>query len=413
MNTYQISDTCTYLPSQTDKYIAINWIVRVLRKHTDSGRVMSSGVIGRQGLVHHGRSLVESLRCATVLSYSTNRNIVDGIDGTVMPVHFGPGRVAAQDSQEGIATVGGRVQFMEKWHSGLGLLEMMQTKPKDALGLYVDLPSKGPPEAAAEFYHHPELTKAKVHQYNYGCKGAMQEFDLSGKHMCIMRPSMQEVLETVMESEPGAVLDMVVDGWKGSGKSMTLYALASAAREAGWIVMYVPSASLLVRGGIYKKKEEEEQEWYTPVAAHHMLKAVMDMHSSELEKLPSLDAKGSLAQQCKRAIETDDYFEKVDGAVALLQGLLHGDGVNGLRTLVIVDEYNYLYSRTEYHEVRFSRGNLDTCVCGNLDPCVNLDTHVTDKMMDRILLLLIMHCGSMCRRCTASIEGELNLKNLN
>lgn len=265
---------------------------------------------------------------------------------------------------EGISTLKDTVVYKDMWHAGVDIQGAVDAKKREFLGLYVDLPKEpkhAVREALPEFYHHPDLTKAKVHQFDYGCSGAMEEFASSGKHMCIYRECVDTVLQTVLGSAKGARLDILLDGWTGSGKSICLYALAAAAREKGWVVMYVPSASRLIRGGMFKKKDEDDSHWYTPLAASHILRGLYDSHSSILKTLPSIDGKTSLAEQCSLGLETGDDFLKVDMAVNVVQGLLDADGANDIRTLVIVDEYNYLYHRTEYHETmhRFHRRRID------------------------------------------------------
>eukprot|EP00889_Picochlorum_renovo_P004415 jgi/Picre1/31445/NNA_006797.t1 len=267
---------------------------------------------------------------------------------------------------EGIVTVRDPITFKDNWHAGMSLKEAVDSRNKeDTFGLYVDLPKRAGnvvAEATASFYHHPELTRANVRQFDYGCKGAMQEFNATGQHMCMYRPCLDELYSAALdEGNKGSRVDIVLDGWKGSGKTVALYSLAALAREKGWVVMFVPSASLLVQGGMFKRKDEDEAVWYTPQAAHHILRAVFEPHAESLEKLSSLDGRRSLGDVCRHGLETKDDFERVDAAIEVMRGLLRADGEHGIRTLVIVDEYNYLYHRTEYHETmhQFHRRRIE------------------------------------------------------
>ena len=289
---------------------------------------------------------------------TTKSSVEHGGEQSSGALYFG-GKYAAFNIQyasqgEGVLSVRDDLKFLDEWHSGITLREavLQRDKGNGLYGLYVDLPKSNVPEHKAEFYHRPELTKAKVHQKNFGCKGASAEFELTKRErtMCMYRHSVEELARQVLDSESGKRKDIYVDGWKGSGKSMALYALVSLAREMGWVVMYVPSASLFVEGGTYKRKDETDPMWYTPVAANHILRAVHTSHKDQLENMPSVDNKTSLSVLCSRGIETKDAIEKVDITVDVLKGLLQGDGTNGTRTLVVIDGYNYLYHRTEYHE---------------------------------------------------------------
>ena len=274
---------------------------------------------------------------------------------------------------EGISSLSkdAAVRYSESWHSGVGVTDAVKTAKAagaslgSLAGLYVDLPGdvRSIKEAQPEFYHHPELTKAKVKQFDYGAKGAVHEFQSTGKHMCMYREGLNDVLQTVLNSEKGKRTDLVVDGWTGSGKSVALYALTAAARASGWVVMYVPSAALFVQGGMFKKKEEEDTMFSTPVAAQHVLRGVYEAHKDALGSLPSADGASSIGDVCARGLETQDPFDKVDAAAGVLEALLMADGKHdgGRRTLVVVDDYNYLYFRTSYHETvhRFHRRRLE------------------------------------------------------
>jgi hypothetical protein len=135
---------------------------------------------------------------------------------------------------EGISSLSkdAAVRYSESWHSGVGVTDAVKTAKAagaslgSLAGLYVDLPGdvRSIKEAQPEFYHHPELTKAKVKQFDYGAKGAVHEFQSTGKHMCMYREGLNDVLQTVLNSEKGKRTDLVVDGWTGSGKSVALYA---------------------------------------------------------------------------------------------------------------------------------------------------------------------------------------------
>jgi len=267
-------------------------------------------------------------------------------------------------SPEGLATVSDELKFKEKWHCGSSLVDVLMMNKEGAKyhGMYVDLPKKRVPESEAEFYHHPELKRAKVRQVDYGCKGASSEFALSGKHMCMHRPFIGDLWQKVAESKAGKANTIFVDGWGGSGKSMALYSLVAAAREKGWVVMYVPSASIFVQGGKYKKKDEDSPVWYTPVAAKHLLRGLYGSHKKQLEGIPAEGSQESLAAVCAKGIESVDDFEPVEATVEVLHGLLQADGIEGTRTLVVLDEYNYLYHRTEYHEVRMPLLLLYICI---------------------------------------------------
>ena len=239
------------------------------------------------------------------------------------------------------------------------------------LNAYIDLPKDILPEGEASFYHNPKLTQQQIHQPNHGCKGALAEFAHSRRRAVIMRQSMVDLFRVVAQGQHSRIF---VDGWAGSGKSVALYSLAALARNAGWVVMYVPSASMLTRGGRYFKRSGDDAEdaedgqkggcWDTPESARRIIQAVMGAHATELASMPpaksatsfpAFESCSSLAEIAEIGLATTAFTSEtapitVEAALALADGLMSYDGP-GPRTLVIVDEYNALYSSTEYFEV--------------------------------------------------------------
>jgi hypothetical protein len=247
------------------------------------------------------------------------------------------------------------------------------------LNAYIDLPKDILPEGEAGFYHNPKLTQQQVHQPNHGCKGAQAEFMHSKRRSIIVRQSMVDLFRVIAEGQHSHIF---VDGWAGSGKSIALYALAALARSAGWVVMYVPSASMLTRGGRYFKRgghndDDDDDDvdekvgdkkgsvyWDTPEPARRIIQAVMGAHATVLGSMPpgklaasfsAFSSCSSLAEIAEMGLATTAFTSEtapitVEAALALADGLLSYEGP-GPRTLVIVDEYNALYSYTEYFEV--------------------------------------------------------------
>lgn len=266
------------------------------------------------------------------------------------------------------------------WHSGASIADLAPSTAASAsatppFGFYVDVPSSTLPEAEASFYHDPLLTEEKVKQTHYGCKAATAEFRFSGKRVVMHRPVIGDILEKAMsraKAETG-INKIYVEGWTGAGKSMALYTLAATARAAGKVVMYVPAASLLTQGGRFYRRENAAQNgeeenvdhthsssapivWDTPEAARHILTAVMKAHADQLAIMPVptninnryLDKNKSyksLAEVATSGLASTDPSEIVEAAISVKDGVLSNS--NGM---VVVDEYNALYSHTGYHE---------------------------------------------------------------
>lgn len=277
------------------------------------------------------------------------------------PARSGPRRGRPWSFPQGIATVGAPSRVPEVFHSSTSITDLAPGS-KGPVGQYVDVPQNVLPEGNAVFYHDPLLVDERVQQPDYGCKAVSAEFAASGRRVLLHRGATQSLLEAVAQggvsgaeaAAPGSKT-FYVDGWTGAGKSVALYSLAAAARAAGWIVMYVPSASLLVRGGrFYHSDIEDDPMWDTPEAARHIINALVGAHGDALKTLQAPGTGGkTLAEVAAAGLEpTSCARETVEAAIALKDGLLAHDSSDGVRTLVVVDDYNTLYSHTDYHEVR-------------------------------------------------------------
>lgn len=251
---------------------------------------------------------------------------------------------------EGLSTLGTTqppvlADALSHWHSGMNLTEVSLEGTEGAVGSFVDVPSDVLPEGEASFYYEPLLVERRVRQPNYGCKATTAEFEASGRRSLLHRASTVELFQKIASREARQVY---VNGWTGAGKSIALYSLAAVARQAGWIVMYVPSATLLTQGGRFHRSDiEGDNLWDTPEAARHLLNAILGSHRDDLQLITS-EGK-TLADVATEGIESTVPRVTVQAALAVKDGLLGHDGTVA-PTMVIIDEYNALYSATEYHE---------------------------------------------------------------
>ena len=232
------------------------------------------------------------------------------------------------------------------WHSGTSVADTLAGSSTPApIGSYFDIPSSSVPEGEAAFFYDPMLTEERVKQPHYGCKGATAEFEGSGKRALLHRPSIAALINEVLSGQQTRIH---VDGWTGAGKSIALYTLAAAARAAGYVVMYIPTATLMTQGGrFYRSENEEDPLWDTPEAARHIINALLTSHKDALAAIPSVpgSTEKDLAEVAAAGLASSTAKGTVEAALALKDGLLGYE-----KGLVIVDDYNALYSHTAYHE---------------------------------------------------------------
>lgn len=71
------------------------------------------------------------------------------------------------------------------------------------------------------------------------------EFGHTEQEALLARPTLLALLDAAAAGTPQR---LYLDGWAGSGKSTALFSLVAWARAAGWVVLYLPNADLLVQG---------------------------------------------------------------------------------------------------------------------------------------------------------------------
>jgi small subunit ribosomal protein S29 len=250
---------------------------------------------------------------------------------------------------EGIATVTSSTLLPEPqfWCAEVPIGDLKPGIKGDPIGRYVRIPNTVLPEAEAPFYYDPVLAEDRVRQPHYGCKAVTTEFAESGERALLHRRSTAALMQDVAS---GAASRVYLGGWTGSGKSCALYALVAWARAQGWVVMYVPTATLLVQGGRYYRSDVEGDDlWDTPEAARHMLHALKTSHEDALLDITSLDGTRTLADLVAEGLSAGVPRAVVEAALHVKDGILGHDGSKH-KTMVVIDDYNALYDRTDYFE---------------------------------------------------------------
>eukprot|EP00208_Stichococcus_sp_RCC1054_P007658 CAMPEP_0206139160 /NCGR_PEP_ID=MMETSP1473-20131121/4879_1 /ASSEMBLY_ACC=CAM_ASM_001109 /TAXON_ID=1461547 /ORGANISM="Stichococcus sp, Strain RCC1054" /LENGTH=486 /DNA_ID=CAMNT_0053532819 /DNA_START=163 /DNA_END=1620 /DNA_ORIENTATION=- len=139
---------------------------------------------------------------------------------------------------------------------------------------------------------------------------------------------------------------LMLDGPVGSGKSVALASIAAWGREAGYIVVYVPSASIFMSGGFYLKNESNGM-WSTPESARLLMRTVEAQHAQQLAEVADPAGGGSLADSMAAGINATDPHEVTEAAVHMLEVLKSQSQVPAL---FVVDDWNALYWPTMYFE---------------------------------------------------------------
>ncbi|KAJ4719105.1 mitochondrial 28S ribosomal protein S29-related [Melia azedarach] len=124
--------------------------------------------------------------------------------------------------------------------------------------------------------------------------GMLTEFKESMRHALLVRQSFldlrdnfRRVVDPPLSSSNGPKVrkQIVLDGPRSCGKSITLAMLVHWAREEGWLVLYVPRGREWTHGE-YFYKNPQTGLWDTPLQAENVLKDFVKYNESHLRELP-------------------------------------------------------------------------------------------------------------------------------
>jgi len=153
---------------------------------------------------------------------------------------------------------------------------------------------------------------------------------------------------------------VLLSGEKGRGKSTSLRAAVSAAREAGAIVLYIPNASAWTQGGGFfasargegsPKDDEKPIRWYDrPYQTSAALQVLLDAHAPQLESVPCTDSSDwenarEAAEEGVRLVKNIDDDWRMnprragDAFTAVIESLANHEET---RFVVAIDEYETL-----------------------------------------------------------------------
>lgn len=154
---------------------------------------------------------------------------------------------------------------------------------------------------------------------------------------------------------------VLLSGEKGRGKSTSLRAAVSAARQAGAVVLYIPKASAWTQGGGFFASARGEEEggpkdddkpirWYDrPFQTSDALQSLLDAHAPQLESVPcdspGWDNAREAAEEGIRLVKSidDDWRKNPRRAgfafTAVIESLASHEDT---RFVVAIDEYETL-----------------------------------------------------------------------
>jgi hypothetical protein len=143
------------------------------------------------------------------------------------------------------------------------------------------------PEAFKPFHQAFYPPRPAHQQRKGGCRGLQAEFAATGAPQLMWRAATARLAGLVdAAGAPGAPpLRALIGGPRGAGKSVALAALVERARGRGEVVLYIPDATALVRGGFFYRRAGGEG-YDTIISAQHVLKSVADSHKDALARLP-------------------------------------------------------------------------------------------------------------------------------
>ncbi|KAL3151146.1 hypothetical protein ABBQ38_013010 [Trebouxia sp. C0009 RCD-2024] len=201
-------------------------------------------------------------------------------------------------------------------------------------GLYYPLNAALMPEAFQDFYKGTISEKG-------GCKGLQDEAAYAKSNLILYRDCIHSLHKKAAEQRHKRVH---LTGPRGCGKSIALVSLVDWARSHGWLVLYVPSAQQLIDGGTFQKGEGGL--WDTPEVARELLRSMVTNHQEQLAGLTTASGQ-TLLQLVEEGLNASKPGDTTAAAAALITEMA---ALEQTPVLVAVDDYNVLYSHTNYHE---------------------------------------------------------------
>ena len=195
-----------------------------------------------------------------------------------------------------------------------------------------------------------------------GCPALAAEFEASGTRELLVRDAWlrararvfpQTAADSASPPPPAFSSTLVLDGPSGAGKSVLLALLVAAARDAGWVALYVPQGRALTGGSLFFQHEGVTPPmWDTPGHAAQLLTALWAAHGSVLQGLPQRrpGVLGGLTLGQLHAAGTSQSATPVAAVDALLAMVQELRLVSEVPTMVAIDELNALWGWTEYHQ---------------------------------------------------------------
>ncbi|KAL6765131.1 hypothetical protein V8C86DRAFT_2461700 [Haematococcus lacustris] len=130
-----------------------------------------------------------------------------------------------------------------------------------------------------------------------GCLGLQREMaavtltgSAASSSPTLMYRQITHKLVTQARASKGKPSRFLLGGQPGSGKSCALVSLVERLRAESWLVLYVPSARALMRGGYFQQRLDPSGQplgtWDTLTSAQHVLLGMQAAHALQLSRLP-------------------------------------------------------------------------------------------------------------------------------
>ncbi|KAJ9527131.1 hypothetical protein QJQ45_025174, partial [Haematococcus lacustris] len=145
-----------------------------------------------------------------------------------------------------------------------------------------------------------------------GCLGLQREMaavtltgSAASSSPTLMYRQITHKLVTQARASKGKPSRFLLGGQPGSGKSCALVSLVERLRAESWLVLYVPSARALMRGGYFQQRLDPTGQplgtWDTLTSAQHVLLGMQAAHALMLSRLPlRLQASRQLVESAGR-----------------------------------------------------------------------------------------------------------------
>ncbi|KAK4686765.1 small subunit ribosomal protein S29, partial [Tremellales sp. Uapishka_1] len=190
-----------------------------------------------------------------------------------------------------------------------------------------------------------------------------QELSSGGNPACasVVRQSTVDLAKTLERAKSASSKDAryLLNGEKGSGKSMLLLQSVAYALESNWIVLYIPSAAEWTSSSSPYAYDADSQTFHQPALSSLLLSKILAVNAEALSRIPISDkidfANGRSISKGAKLLEVVELGRDESISVAVLEVVISSlASQTQYPVLVAIDGVDALFRKSAYRSTDYS-----------------------------------------------------------